>query len=80
MADPIPLLATDWTLEEKTQFLMDLKEARWSGANRVKFRERDVTYRSDAELKAAIDDLTNELAPGRRRRRASSVAVTRSGL
>lgn len=73
-------ITSDWTSEEKAQFLKDLKEARWSGANRVRFRERDVTYRSDAELQAAIDDLTKELNPGVRRRRASSVATTRTGL
>ena len=77
MVDPV---YADWTAEEKAEFLKDLKEARWSGASRVKFRERDVTYRSDAELKAAIDDLESQINPGRRRRRAASVVITRTGL
>ena len=45
------------TLEEKLLFLRDLKEAYYSGATRVRFRDRDVTYRSIAEMKIIIGDL-----------------------
>lgn len=69
---------SDLTTAEKQQLLADLKTARFSGAKRVKFRERDVTYRSDAELLKAISDLENELAGGRRRR--TSVASFSTGL
>jgi hypothetical protein len=42
------------TLEEKLLFLRDLKEAYYSGATRVRFRDRDVTYRSIVEMKIII--------------------------
>lgn len=57
---PIP---NDLTPEEKQSLLRELKEAYFLGALRVRFRERDVTYRSRAEMKAIIDELTNEVAP-----------------
>lgn len=60
MADdvvPIDMLSR----EEKQVFLRDLKEAFYSGAHRVRFRERDVTYRSMAEMKQIIDQLEREL-------------------
>lgn len=54
---------SELTIEEKQELLRELREARYSGVLRVKFRERDVTYRSDAELKKAIKDLEGELNP-----------------
>jgi hypothetical protein len=54
---------SEFTTEEKQELLRELREARYSGVLRVKFRERDVTYRSDAELKKAIKDLEKELNP-----------------
>ena len=75
--DPVYL---DFTTEEKAAFLKTLKEVRWTGAERVRFRERDVTYRSEADLLAAIKDLEAELVPTSRRRLRSSVATTRTGL
>lgn len=59
---------SELTLEEKQELLRELREARYSGVLRVKFRERDVTYRSDAELKQAISDLEAELNPKAKRR------------
>jgi hypothetical protein len=59
---------SDLTTEEKQELLRELREARYSGVLRVKFRERDVTYRSDAELKKAIQDLEGEVEPKTRRR------------
>ena len=38
-------MTNDLTIEEKRQLLRDLYAARYSGAKRVRFRERDVTYR-----------------------------------
>jgi hypothetical protein len=69
---------SELTLEEKQQLLKDLKTARFSGAKRVRFRERDVTYRTDEELRKAIDDLENDIA-GTSRRRAT-VAAFSTGL
>lgn len=66
------------TTEEKQQLLRDLKTARFSGAKRVRFRERDVTYRTDEELRKAISDLENDLNGGRRRR--TTVASFSTGL
>lgn len=60
--------------------LRELKEIRWSGANRVKFNERDVTYRSEAELKAAIKDLEDELEDAQVVRPGYGLAVFSSGL
>lgn len=49
------------TLEEKAAFLRDLKEAYYLGASRVKFRERDVTYRSQAEMRRIIAELESSM-------------------
>jgi hypothetical protein len=51
------------TLEEKLLFLRDLREAYYSGATRVRFRDRDVTYRSIAEMKIIIGDLERATVP-----------------
>ena len=55
------------TPEEKRGFLRDLQEAYFSGTHRVRFRERDVTYRSMQDMKKIIDELKSELAPRRPR-------------
>lgn len=57
----------DLTTEEKRMLLRELKEAYYLGALRVRFNERDVIYRSRAEMKAIIDELEQELAPRRKR-------------
>lgn len=49
------------TPEQKQAFLTALKSAYYTGATRVRFRERDVIYRSRAEMKAIIDDLEQDL-------------------
>lgn len=48
------------TLDEKLALLRDLKEAYYSGATRIRFRDRDVSYRSIAEMKVIIGDLERE--------------------
>ncbi|MDQ0422299.1 hypothetical protein J2045_003347 [Peteryoungia aggregata LMG 23059] len=53
--------------EEKQAFLRDLAEAYYSGASRVRFRERDVTYRSMDEMKAVLDELTTAVRGKRRK-------------
>jgi hypothetical protein len=68
MADTPPLDLL--TPEEKQGFLRDLKEAYYSGTHRVRFRERDVTYRKLEEMKAIIDELEDALKPVRRPRAA----------
>lgn len=55
------------TPEERQEFLRDLSEAYYSGAQRVRFRERDVTYRTQAEMKKVLDDLIGQTT-GRRRK------------
>jgi hypothetical protein len=69
---------SDLTLEEKQQLLRDLKTARFSGAKRIRFRERDVTYRTDEELRKAIEDLEGEI--GNKQRRRATVAAFSTGL
>lgn len=59
-----------FTPEEKRELLRDLKEAYYLGATRVKFRERDVSYRNRADMKAIIDELEAELNPNRRRKKS----------
>ncbi|NTD85484.1 phage head-tail joining protein [Agrobacterium tumefaciens] len=61
MADDDVLPLDMLTPDEKRVFLRDLKEAFYSGAHRVRFRERDVTYRSMGEMKQIIDQLEREL-------------------
>ena len=70
---------SDLTLEEKQQLLRDLKIARYTGARRIKFRERDVTYRTDEDLRRAIADLEDEIAGGAQRPR-TTVASFSTGL
>lgn len=55
------------TTAEKQELLRDLKEAYFSGVTRVRFRERDVIYRSREEMKAIIDDLQQEMLGSPRR-------------
>lgn len=55
------------TPDERAEFLRDLKEAYYTGAVRVRFRERDVTYRSREEMKAIIDELEGVVSPRIRR-------------
>ena len=50
------------TQEEMQALLKELETARFSGALRVKFRERDVTYKSDLEMAKAISALKEQLA------------------
>lgn len=63
-----PVDVFSFTPEEKLAFLRDLKEAYYLGATRVKFRERDVSYRNRADMKAIIDELEAEVNPQRRRK------------
>lgn len=76
------------TPDEITQlkgYLKKLKMARYSGAKRVVFGDRDVTYKSDEDMRRAQRDLEAEIAKeegaliGLRRRRRSTVAAFRSG-
>lgn len=55
------------TEEERQQFLADLKAAYFSGALRIKFRERDVIYRSREEMRQIIADLEGAGATAPRR-------------
>lgn len=59
----------DLTPEEKLVLLRELREAYFSGAQRIRFRERDVTFRTREEMKAIIDELTDEVAPSPARSR-----------
>lgn len=65
------------TADEKAQLLRDLKEAYYLGAMRVKFRERDVSYRNRADMKAIIDELEAELSPSRRRKNSILTTFSR---
>lgn len=67
---------------ELTAALEALKKARRSGLRRVRYGDREMEYKSDADMRAAISDLEEELAhaagfPGRRR---SFFSSTRKGL
>lgn len=65
------------TAVEKAELLRELKEAYYLGAMRVKFRERDVSYRNRADMKAIIDELEAELAPSRRRKQVILTTFSR---
>ena len=49
-------------MSDNASLLAALKEARFSGHQRVRFGDRDVTYKSDAEMAAAIRALEAEIA------------------
>lgn len=65
------------TPDEKVAFLNDLKRALYTGASRVKFKERDVTYRSVEDMQKVIDAIEGSLVPVKRRK--SSVVLTTFG-
>lgn len=44
-------------------YLIELRKVYFSGASRVKYRDRDTTFRSQAEMKAIIDELDGALNP-----------------
>lgn len=44
-------------------YLVELRKVYFSGASRVKYMERDTTFRSQAEMKAIIDELDELLNP-----------------
>ncbi|EFO32122.1 conserved hypothetical protein [Roseibium sp. TrichSKD4] len=66
------MVTDEFTLEEKKGLLAELKRARFSGALRVKFNDRDVTYKSDAEMARAISALEADIV--------RSSGVRRSGV
>ena len=55
------------TIEERRALLKEIKEAYFSGALKVKFREREVIYRSREEMLGIISDLENDVTPRRRK-------------
>lgn len=68
----------DLTREEKKAFLRELKEAYFSGVTRVRFRERDVSYRSLAEMQQIIAKLERDIA-GKPKRRNVILTTFRRG-
>lgn len=44
-------------------YLTELRKVYFSGASRVKYRDRDTTFRSLAEMKAIIDELDEAITP-----------------
>ena len=54
---------TEAEIEYFRGYLVELRRVRFSGASRVKYRDRDTTFRSDAELAKAIKDLEDILNP-----------------
>jgi hypothetical protein len=70
---------SDLTIEEKQKLLAALKKARYTGAKRIRFRERDVTYRTDEEMRRAISDLESDIA-GSARGPRTTVASFSTGL
>jgi len=76
------MAADGMTVEEKKELLKELREAIYTGALRVKFNERDVTYRSLAEMRQIAKDLEDEICnaeTGRKRKRVG-LASWGSGL
>ena len=57
------------TLVDKQIWIRSLKEAIASGALRVKFADRDVTYRSLQEMREILQNLEDEVAAGGGRKR-----------
>lgn len=61
-------------------YLSDLKKAYFSGASRVKYRERDTTFRSKEEMKGIIDELEEALNPTTTALNGVAVAEFSTGL
>lgn len=61
-------------------YLVDLKKAYFSGASRVKYRDRDTTFRSALEMKDLIDELEEALNPTTTARSGAAFAEYSSGL
>ncbi len=59
-----------------------LKKARRSGLRRVRYGDREMEYKSDADMAAAIRDLEREIADtvGAQHRRRSFFTTTCKGL
>lgn len=55
--------------------LEELKDARRTGARRIRFADRETEYRSDAELAAAIANLERELAAEQGLARPTSIVI-----
>lgn len=78
-------MATPDNIVRLRGFLEKLKQARYSGAKRVVFGDRDVTYKSDDDMRQVQRELEAEIAKeegkavGLRRPRRSTIAVFRSG-
>ena len=70
------------TQEQLTAQLEALKKARRSGLRRVRFGDREMEYRSDVDLAAAIRDLQGEISStaGNPRRRRYFYPSTSKGL
>ena len=60
---------------QRQEWLNELEEARASGATRIRYRDRDVTFRSLDELDRLIGEARRELAGQPRRRRARTFGV-----
>jgi hypothetical protein len=61
-------------------YLVELRKVRFSGASRVKYRDRDTTFRSDAELAKAIKDIEDILNPSTVARSGAGFAEFGTGL
>lgn len=63
------------TIEELKAQLDALRAARYSGMLTVKAGDKWLTYKSDAEMQAAIHDLEREIANAEGRRPARRIRV-----
>ena len=69
------------TIEQLKAQLDALRAARYSGMLTVKAGDKWLTYKSDAEMQAAIHDLEREIANAEGRRSARRIRVyTSKGL
>lgn len=74
-------LGLSLSLSEMKELLKDLKTARYSGTLRVKFLDRDVQYKSDSEMAAAISALEAEIAKAEGKAKPRHMFTTfKSGL
>lgn len=67
-------------LEELTARLAVLRKARASGVRKVKHGEREMEYRSDAELASAIADLERQCATASQPRAKTVVFTMNKGV
>ncbi len=66
------------TVEEKRVLLSELKQALYTGARRIRFNDRDVTYQHTSDMRMAVKALEDDIRCSQGGRRQTVVSTTYS--